>query len=175
MSERATATRGAVYRWKIGLRIGWNKGRRAVVAVSERREGSIRKAKRIKERRRGGARYSVAREAARRDQVTMGLVFPLALLTSLKLAMNTTPYLPGASAASVPSVAAARFNGPADSWPHVLSASPFRRGAAAPAAAATSDYDEDGLGDSGEGPAGAPPQLSSQVEQRGWSIARVGE
>ena len=32
----------------------------------------------------------------------MGLVFPLALLTSLKLAMDTTPYLPGASAASLP-------------------------------------------------------------------------
>jgi hypothetical protein len=29
----------------------------------------------------------------------MGLVFPLALLTSLKLAMHTTPYLPAASAA----------------------------------------------------------------------------
>ena len=32
----------------------------------------------------------------------MGLVFPLALLTSLKLAMDTTPYLPGASAAALP-------------------------------------------------------------------------
>ncbi len=31
----------------------------------------------------------------------MGLVFPLALLTSLKLAMETTPYLPAASAAPI--------------------------------------------------------------------------
>ena len=98
----------------------------------------------------------------------MGLVFPLALLTSLKLAMNTTPYLPGASAASVPSVASTNFQASPNPWPPVLSASHFRRGAAA--AAATPDYDEGGLGDSGEDP-GAPPRLSNQVEQRGWSMA----
>ena len=100
----------------------------------------------------------------------MGLVFPLALLTSLKLAMNTTPYLPGASAASVPSVASTNFQASPNPWPPVLSASHFRRGAAAAAAAATPDYDEGGLGDSGEDP-GAPPRLSNQVEQRGWSMA----
>ena len=99
----------------------------------------------------------------------MGLVFPLALLTSLKLAMNTTPYLPGASAASVPSVASTNFQASPNPWPPVLSASHFRRGAAAAAAAATPDYDEGGLGDSGEDP-GAPPRLSSQVEQRGWLV-----
>ena len=85
---------------------------------------------------------------------SMGLVFPLALLTSLKLAMNTTPYLPGASAASVPPVAPLP-----NPWPPVLSPSPFRRAAlsAAAAAATSPDYDE-----GGEDP-GAP----RQVEQRG--------
>ena len=84
---------------------------------------------------------------------SMGLVFPLALLTSLKLAMNTTPYLPGASAASVPPVAPLP-----NPWPPVLSPSPFRRAASAAAAAATSpDYDE------GAEDPGAP----RRVEQRG--------
>ena len=93
----------------------------------------------------------------------MGLVFPLALLTSLKLAMNTTPYLPGASASKLPSVA--------DPWPPVLSMSPFRRGAAA--AAANSDYDAEGVsGESGEDTV-VRPQFSSPVEQRGWSVVDV--
>merc|ERR1719245_167684 len=80
----------------------------------------------------------------------MGLVFPLALLTSLKLAMNTTPYLPGASAAAVPPVAPLP-----NPWPPVLSPSPFRRAASA-AAAASPEYDE------GAEDQGAP----RQVEQR---------
>ena len=86
-----------------------------------------------------------------RTEGSMGLVFPLALLTSLKLAMNTTPYLPGASAAAVPPVAPLP-----NPWPPVLSPSIFRR-AGMPAAATNPDYDE-----GGEDP-GAP----RQVEQRG--------